>query len=36
MLMHDEESKIDSVMDSPIEDQEIKGLLLSKLKALAT
>ena len=34
--LHEEESKIDNVMDNLLEDPEVKGLLLSKLKAMAT
>jgi len=36
MLLHEEESKIDNVMDNLLEDPEVKELLLSKLKAMAT
>jgi hypothetical protein len=35
MLLHEEESKSDNVMDSLLEDSEVKNLLLSKLKAMA-
>jgi len=34
MQLHEEESKTDSVMDDLLEDPEVKGLLLSKLKAM--
>jgi len=34
--LHEEESKIDSVMDNLLEDPEVKELLLSKLRAMAT
>jgi len=34
MQLHEEESKIDSVMDNLLEDPEVKGLLLTKLKAM--
>ena len=36
MQLHEEESKIDNVMDNLLEDPEVKELLLSKLKAMAT
>jgi ribosomal protein L40E len=36
MQLHEEESKIDGVMDNLLEDPEVKELLLSKLKAMAT
>jgi hypothetical protein len=36
MQLHEEESKIDNVMDNLLEDREVKELLLSKLKAMAT
>lgn len=36
MLLHEEESKTDSVMDDLLGDPEVKELLLAKLKALAT
>jgi hypothetical protein len=35
MLLHEEESKTDNVMDDLLQDPEVKGLLLSKLKAMA-
>ena len=34
MLLHDEELKTDSVMDSLLEDPEVKQVLLSKLKSM--
>lgn len=34
MLMHEEESKTDYVMDRLVEDPEFKRFLLSKLKAI--
>jgi integrase/ribosomal protein L40E len=36
MQLHEEESKIDTVMDNLLEDPEVRELLLSKLKAMAT
>jgi hypothetical protein len=36
MQLHEEESKIDNMMDNLLEDPEVKELLLSKLKAMAT
>jgi integrase/ribosomal protein L40E len=36
MQLHEQESKIDSVMDNLLEDPEVKELLLSKLRAIAT
>jgi hypothetical protein len=36
MQLHEEESKIDNVMDNLLEDPEVKQLLLSKLKPMAT
>jgi integrase/recombinase XerD len=36
MQLHEEESKIDSVMDNLLEDPQVKELLLSKLKVMAT
>jgi len=36
MQLHEEESKIDNVMDDLLEDPEVKKLLLSKLKAMAS
>jgi ribosomal protein L40E len=35
MLAHDEESKIDRFMDTLLEDQEVKALLINKLKVIA-
>jgi integrase/recombinase XerD len=35
MLLHEEESKTDNIMDSLFEDPEFKEVLLSKLKAMA-
>jgi hypothetical protein len=34
--LHEEESKIDTARDDLLEDPEVKGLLLFKLKAMAT
>jgi len=35
MQLHEEESKIDNVMDDLLQDAEVKQLLLSKLKVMA-
>lgn len=36
MQLYEEESKVDNIMDSLLEDPQVKELLLSKLKALAS
>ncbi len=36
MLLHEEESKSDSVMDNLIDDPDVRALLRSKMKAMAT
>ena len=35
MEFHEEESKTDKIMDSLLEDPEVKALLLSKLRAIS-
>jgi uncharacterized paraquat-inducible protein A len=35
MELHEEESKVDTLMDDLLEDPEVKGLLASKLRAMA-
>jgi hypothetical protein len=35
MQLHEEESKIDNVMDNLLEDPDVRHLLLSKLKVMA-
>jgi hypothetical protein len=35
MQLHEEESSVDDIMDNLLEDPEVQGLLLSKLKAMA-
>ena len=34
MQLHEEEMKIDKVMDDLLEDQDVRALLLSKLKSI--
>jgi hypothetical protein len=34
MLLHEEESKTDSVMDNLLEDLKVRKLLLSKLRSM--
>jgi hypothetical protein len=34
MLLHEEESKTDSVMDNLLEDPKVRKLLLSKLRSM--
>lgn len=36
MLLHDEQSKTDNIMDRLVEDPEFKEVLLAKLKAVVT
>jgi len=36
MQLHEQESRTDGLMDNLLEDPEVRGLLLSKLKAMAT